>query len=256
MEYYYTPKENVNIEKNELLIDGFEFKHLTRVLRKTVGDLIVVTDGLLNVYECKISMIENSRIICNIVDAKYNLYEQDINISLFISPLKNVSRFEFAIEKAIELGVKSIQPVITEHTVSKNLFSKLKMERFNKIIIGAMGQSQRCYLPLLNNTISFKEMLKSTKDRINKIVMYEFSDETGKFVLDSSSKDVALLIGPEGGFTGDEISNLSAHGWRVRSLGERKLRAETATIISLHDIFRNTLLTKEKYKPKSTIPKQ
>jgi len=246
MEYYYTPKENVNLEKNELLIDGFEFKHLTRVLRKAVGDLIIVTDGLLNIYECKISKIENSRIICKIIDTKYNLYEPDINISLFISPLKNISRFEFAIEKSVELGVKSIQPVITEHTVSKNLFGNSKMERLNKIVIGAMGQSQRCYLPVLNNTMSFNEMVSSTAGGKNKIVMYEFSDDTAKYVIDSPSKDVALLIGPEGGFSSDEISTLSAHGWRVRSLGERKLRTETAAIISLHDIFRNTKFSNEK----------
>ncbi|MEO6696015.1 MAG: RsmE family RNA methyltransferase [Ignavibacteria bacterium] len=237
MEYYYTPAENVDIKNNLLVIDGIEFRHLTKVLRKKEGDQINVTDGLLNIYECKISKVESLKIVCNISATKYNLYEPDINLTLYISPLRNISRFEFAIEKAVELGVKFIQPVVTDRTISKGKFGNSKLERFRKIIVGAMGQSQRCYLPLMNNNIKFQEMIDATASVENKIVMYEYSDGNNKYKRVKNYKDAAVLIGCEGGFTNEEISQLLANSWHVLSLGERKFRSETAAIISLHEIL-------------------
>lgn len=237
MEYYFTPQENVDIVKKQLVIGGSEFIHLTKVLRKTNGELIKVTDGQLNVYECVITMIGDSSITCIITGIENNLFEPAVDISLYLSPLKNLSRFEFAIEKAVELGVKSIYPVITEHTISKKSFGNSKIERFKNIILSAMKQSQRCYLPIIHNAITFDRMLESAIKEKNKFVMYEFSNSTDECVIDQSFKDVSVLIGPEGGFSNNEIIKLTNSGWRVRSLGKRKLRAETAAIISLHTIL-------------------
>ncbi len=173
MEYYYTPAKNIDLEKSELTISGFEFTHLTRVLRKKSGDLITVTDGMRNIYSCKILRTEKEILRCAILNRDYNLSEPDINIHLYLSTLRNAARFEFAVEKAVELGAASIQTVITQFTVNKNSISKSKAERINKIIIGAMGQSQRCFLPEFRDTISLNEMIKNTTEDENKIVMYE-----------------------------------------------------------------------------------
>jgi 16S rRNA (uracil1498-N3)-methyltransferase len=103
--------------------------------------------------------------------------------------------------------------------------------------MSAMGQSQRCYLPKVNNIITFDRLIEDTTSNKNRIVMYEFSEKDTKFVYDGSSKDVFLLIGPEGGFTEEEISGLLESGWQVGSLGDRKLRAETAAIVSIFEII-------------------
>ena len=237
MEYYFTKKGNVNPEKNELIVDDFEYKHLVKVLRKSTGDEITITDGERNIYSCIIKEIEKSRIICAIQKTNYNLYELTVDIRLFLSPLRNLSRFEFAVEKAVELGVNSIHPVITEHTVNKNIFSSSKTERLRKIIIGAMGQSQRCLLPKLYEPVTFEKMIENTSAELNKIVMYEFSDDRSEIKLLNNSKGLLLMVGPEGGFSESEISQLIKNNWQVKSLGERKLRAETSVIVSLFEII-------------------
>lgn len=237
MEYYYTDKENVDLSRNILVIDDFEYKHLIKVLRKKTGDMITVTDGERNIYHCEISSTDKEKITCNILTKEYNLFEPEINLSLHISPLRNLSRFEFAIEKAVELGVVSVQPVITEHTISKNSISNTKSERLRKIIIGSMGQSQRCFLPELMDTISLNELIKKSEAFQNKIVMYESSDDNSEIKI--NGKDVSLLIGPEGGFSKEEINLLIRNNWQVKSLGKRKLRAETAAIVSIHNLISN-----------------
>lgn len=237
MEYYYTSKEN--IEKDFLYIRGDEYKHLAKVLRKKVDDKVEITDGQLNVYECRIIEIEKEHIKCEIVNRKYNLNEPEIKIRLFIAQLKNQDRFEFAIEKAVELGVTEIYPVITKYTVSNEKLNETKLKRLSKIIISAMSQSQRCFLPVLHKSLSFNELLETTKNDKEKIVMYEFSGAENRLDEKKNNDYIDLLIGPEGGFSEEEITELKNNGWKTKSLGERKLRAETAAIVSLYSIINN-----------------
>ncbi|HMS65590.1 MAG TPA: RsmE family RNA methyltransferase [Ignavibacteria bacterium] len=237
MEYYVVAKDKVNAEKNELIIDGNEYRHLAKVLRKKAGDLLTLTDGELNVYFCKIINIDNSHIVCEIESKSYDLNEPELSMTLFIAPLRNMSRFEFLIEKAVELGVKAIQPVLTEHTVVKFPFSKSKIDRFIKIISAAMSQSQRCYMPEFRKAVSFSDMLKLTEMKKNKVAMYELSGDSAEINFDKKSKELELLIGPEGGFSEEEALTLIKDGWQLKSLGKRKLRAETAAVVSIYDIF-------------------
>lgn len=237
MEYYYTRKENVDPVKKLLVVDDFEFKHLVKVLRKQPGEEITITDGERNIYHCIIKSIGKDKLHCEIISTDFNIYEPNVNVSLYISPLRNAARFEFAIEKAVELGIYSIHPVLTDHTVNKNILSKSKAARLKKIIIGAMGQSQRCFLPGLYDAVTFSEMISNTKDLQNKIVMYEFSDDSSGIKPNIETEGLSVLIGPEGGFSENEISLLKNNNWQVKSLGERKLRAETAAIVSIFDII-------------------
>lgn len=237
MEYYFVNETQVNHTLNQIIIQNEEYKHLAKVLRKRAGDSLVLTDGNLNVYFCKIKVVTSEIILCEITDKKFNLNEPEVNVKLYVAPLRNLSRFEFALEKSVELGIKSVHPVITENTVLKNKFSHAKTERFNKIIKAAMSQSQRCYLPVFNNTISFSELIAQTKNDFNKIVMYEFSDDNSETHFEKNSNDISLLIGPEGGFTKNEMNMLADNGWKHKSLGERKLRAETASLISVYKII-------------------
>ncbi|MBI5402631.1 MAG: 16S rRNA (uracil(1498)-N(3))-methyltransferase [Ignavibacteriae bacterium] len=238
MEYYYTPKSNIDLNNNTLFLEDFEYKHLVKVLRKKEGDLLKITDGLRNIFDCRIVNISKGKVICTIEKNYFNLFEPDVNLKLYIAPLRNNTRLEFALEKAVELGVSCIQPVITEFTVNKSSFSKNKMERISKIIVSAMGQSQRCLLPEFRNTISFGDMLKSTKNDINKIVMYEYALSTEKSKINREIKEINLLIGPEGGFSKQEINMLVSNNWQIHSLGERKMRSETAAIVSVFELLK------------------
>ncbi len=235
MEYYFTEEKNVDLANSVLRIEGFEYKHLVRVLRKNVNDEIIITDGKRNIYRCKIVEITKTEINCAILSRDFNLYEPELRISLFVSPLRNSDRFEFLIEKIVELGVFEIYPVVSKYTVVKNSFSETKMSRLRKIIIAAMGQSQRCYLPVIHNTVSIDEMMKITDNKASKIVYYEHAGSDFVSNKEKPEGELCVLIGPEGGFDTKEIESLIDNNWQVSSLGERKLRAETAAIISVFE---------------------
>lgn len=235
MEFYYINPENVNTANQLIYVEGFEYRHIARVLRKKEGDKITFTDGNLNIYHCKIENVGKDKVLCKVESSDYNLSEHDTRMNLYIAPLKSSERFEFAIEKAVELGVYSIQPVQTEFTVSKGAFSENKLERLRKIILRAMCQSQRCYLPEIRNIISFGEMISLNDSVENKIAMYEFSDDSSG--VNYSSPEISLLIGPEGGFSEKEADLLQINKWLLKSLGSRKLRAETAAVISVFSLL-------------------
>lgn len=237
MEYYYTTSPNINETEGRLIIDEYEFRHLVKVLRKKTGDKITVTDGLRNIYNCEIRKIDRDKMHCRILSKDFNLFEPDIDLTLCIAPLRNMSRYEFAMEKAVELGVNTIVPVITDFTILKNEFSRNKRDRIEKIIIAAMGQSQRCFKPLFEKCVKLNEFIKKFSDEKNKVVMYEFSEDMKPYSYDSSSDRVILLIGPEGGFSKEEIRDLRNSGWQIKSLGSRKVRAETAAIVSINQII-------------------
>lgn len=240
MEYYYTEPENVNIESKLLSIEGYEYRHVVKVLRKKQDDIINITDGLRNIYVCKIVNILRDSVLCEIIESKYNLNEPKVKLRLFVSPLRNNDRFEFLIEKAVELGVYEIQPVISKYTIQQAAFSKTKMERMQKIIISAMGQSQRCYLPAIHNTMTLNDMIFKSEKYINRIVYYEYAEfKEGIITKLDNDENICIFTGPEGGFDRSEIQQLIKNGWQVRSLGERKLRTETAAIISVFENLNN-----------------
>lgn len=237
MEYYYN--ENIDLNLSEIIIEGDEFKHLIKVLRKSVGDSINITDGKRNIYYSEIVKIEKNFLVCNVVDKKFNLYEPEKKIIVYLAPLRNLNRFEFLIEKIVEVGVFEIVPVITEFTINKNDFNETRYKRFRKIMISAVCQSQRCYLPLIRNAISFDSVLENTSKEMNRVVYYEFSDKNDKFNYCKESDTVSVLIGPEGGFSKNEIMKLKDFNWQFASLGERKFRAETAAILGVYNLLIN-----------------
>lgn len=237
MEYYYTQPGNVLIESGELFLKDSEFDHVVKVLRKRTGEEITVTDGIGNIYLCVISEIMESKVHCKIQGHQKNLFEPNTRIRLFLSPLKSKERFEFAIEKSVELGVDSIIPVITANTVKKSDFAGHKSERIRKIIIRAMCQSQRCRLPEFFESVSIEKLIEDTRFDLNKIVMYEFSDDRTPVKLSNDAESISLVVGPEGGFDETEIEMLIRNGWKAKSLGKRKLRAETAAIVSVYELL-------------------
>lgn len=226
MEFYYTPKQYIS--SGTLAIVDDEAKHLGRVLRKQPGEEIYVTDGEGSVFRCKINTISKELIDCNVIEKLSSLNEPKMKINLYQSLIKNPDRFEFAVEKAVELGVHTIHPVITEHVINK---TTNKTERWQSIALAAMKQSQRCMLPKVFEPLNFAEALKGANGEL-KLIADEKENElrisTADIIVPISTIDV--FIGPEGGFTAGETELAAAHGFKFLSLGPRKFRSETAAI--------------------------
>ena len=230
MEHYYTNK--ANIFQDELVITDDEAKHLSKVLRKKTGDEIYVTDGDRDLYRAEILSFDKRKVNCRIIEKLYNVNEPEIRVSLYPALLKKPARFEFVVEKATELGVISINPVITEHVINK---TSDRTERWQLVALSAMKQSARCFLPRVAHPIKFDEAVKLlTKDGLNLIADERQSTMSiEKLESKPGKKEVTLFIGPEGGFSQSEIELARASGCEIINLGPRKYRSETAAIAAL-----------------------
>lgn len=216
-----------------LILRDDEANHLARVLRKRVGDHIYATDGVDTMYEAAIVRIERDEIECDIVDAKKNVNEPKLEIALAVALLKNPSRTDFLVEKAVELGVRTIIPMLTERTIPAHE----KHARLEKISLAAMKQCGRCYLPKITDLMEFSILVNHAQGYTLRLIPHEKTEQS-QFVGSvmqhhENVKSVLLMIGPEGGFTEQEIELATANQFIPISLGPRRLRTETAAISAL-----------------------
>lgn len=221
IELYYTSK----VENNFIELFEDEFKHVTKVMRHTIGNILNVTDGFGNFYTTKILIINKDSVVANIVETKK--YENRYSNVYFCFPrLKSVDRFEFEIEKLVELGITNFIIFHSERTIPKGE----KLERWNKIALSAMKQSLRTYSPKF-------EYLKSI-EQINrfegkKIVLDQNGDGNlinylQKIKDQSENKSIYFIFGPEGGLSKSEIGQIK--NCQTLTLTPNRLRAETAVI--------------------------
>jgi 16S rRNA (uracil1498-N3)-methyltransferase len=238
MEHYYTNKENIHAKT--LIISGEEARHLLLVLRKNKGNEIFVTDGEKNLYRTEIIKTGKQKVECSILEQFYDVNEPRIQVTLYQSLLKNPSRFEFVIEKAVELGVHKIVPLITENVIGKKTERK---ERWQAIALSAMKQSKRTYLPEVTSPMDFSkavmypsDSLKLIADERKSVHQMNISHLQGHKINYSA---ISVLIGPEGGFTAGEVETAVSSGFQIISLGERKLRSETAGILAVGLLLSN-----------------
>jgi 16S rRNA (uracil1498-N3)-methyltransferase len=231
MEFYYTPKNN--IKEDSLIITGPEAKHISKVLRKKLGDKLFITDGEGSLYEIAINKVLKTDIECSILNTTQPKTEPEIKVTLFQSLLKNPSRFEFAIEKAVELGVYCIVPLITEHVINK---SSNKLARWQSVSLSAMKQSQRCYLPKVNEPVFFDDALNMNYN-IKLIAHYEAGSVNDFSFKDNINKSIAIYVGPEGGFSVNEISYAKEKQCKIITIGNRKFRSETTGLVLLSKLM-------------------
>lgn len=224
IEFFFSPQDN--IFGNDYIIKGEEYNHLKKVLRKTIGDNIFIVDGNNYIYECTITEIKKDFIIAKINNINSHKNELDLNIHLAVALLKNPSRYDFIIEKATELGVKEIIPFISQYTISHNP----KIERWTNIAISAMKQSQRAFLPKISECKKFNEVVNLKADL--KLIADIESQELKVNNIDTPH-DILIIIGPEGGFSDNEILTAISLGFKKFKLSNTRLRSETAAIISI-----------------------
>jgi 16S rRNA (uracil1498-N3)-methyltransferase len=223
-DFYYSAPEY--IEETSIILSGDEFIHLTKVMRKKINDIILIVDGLGFIYECKIVDINKSNLSADILSKNRSTNETGLNITLALGLLKNPSKYDFVVEKTTELGVKKIIPFTSKFTIAQ----KPKIDRWQNLAVAAMKQSQRAFLPVISECLTFKNLLKIPAD-IKLIADIDSEKIYGK--TPNTNSEVIILVGPEGGFSADEISEAIEAGFKKFNLSTMRLRAETAAIASI-----------------------
>ena len=218
------------ISGNIIVLDKVESNHCINVLRKTCGDCVNVIDGKGNLFIGEI--ISPNKIQCKIKIKKIVKKNKDKKkyIHVAISPTKNHDRIDWFIEKAVEIGVDEISFIKCERTLRK----KIKINRLTRIAITAIKQSLKAQLPKLNDIVTFNEFLNKNQNNIGYICHLEEGNRTNLFSLGLKEKKNFILIGPEGDFSSNEIKLARSNNIRSISLGESRLRTETAGIVACH----------------------
>jgi 16S rRNA (uracil1498-N3)-methyltransferase len=224
MHLFYTP----DINTSTYTLSEEESKHCIRVLRLEEDDKIYLVDGRGGFYETHIIEAHPKRCMVQVLDVKLNYGKRNYRLHMAISPLKSLDRFEWFLEKATEIGIDEITPIITQRSEKR----ELKLERSNKIIESAMKQSKKAFHPKLNEAIAFSKFLEN--DNAEEIKLIAHCLESDKKSVDdyrtNEHKNYLILIGPEGDFTEDEIKAATLKGYTPLSLGDARLRTETAGI--------------------------
>ncbi|MGC1391858.1 MAG: 16S rRNA (uracil(1498)-N(3))-methyltransferase [Bacteroidales bacterium] len=230
MQIFYAPDINGETYK----LDEKESKHLIRVLRMTKGAEIRLIDGKGNLYEGIISNPDQSGCLINIKGKIRDFEKRNYRLHIAISPLKNPERFEWFIEKSVEIGIDEITPLVCRNTEKPGI----KSGRINNLIISAMKQSIKATKTILNETCNFKDFISTESNEIriiahcdNSLIRRRVSEVYTK------GRNAIILIGPEGDFTREEVDSAVDSGFIPVHLGTSRLRTETAGIAVCHSIY-------------------
>jgi 16S rRNA (uracil1498-N3)-methyltransferase len=243
MDLFYTPNEKIDLKSGRLSIDGEEFHHLVRVTRRKAGDRILVTDG--KGLRCDVIIAATGKKSMEGEIVAHSFVEKPgTEVAVAFSLLRTPQRFDFFLEKATELGVSMIIPMITGRTVSLPSNEKIdgKLTRWGNIVLSASKQSKRFYFPRLDAPLHFREVL-GIGGFDNRLMPFEGASVSQEG--DYSGKKTLFLIGGEGGFTPNEVDDARDAGFSVVSLGKTILRAETAAIFAVA-MVRARLLAEER----------
>jgi 16S rRNA (uracil1498-N3)-methyltransferase len=201
-------------------------KHCTQVLRMKAGAPLQLTDGAGNLYKASIVNEDKKKTVV-LIEEHTIIPAPAKKTNISIALLKNASRFEWFLEKATEIGITEIQPLISHHTEN----TRFRFDRMNGILIAAMLQSQQTWLPVLHEPVAFDVCVKRSTCQQKLIAHCE--DGRKQFIKDlPASAEIQILIGPEGDFSHEEIQLALEAGFLPASLGETRLRAETAGIVA------------------------
>jgi 16S rRNA (uracil1498-N3)-methyltransferase len=227
MQLFYNP--TINEATETFSFDKEESKHIIKVLRKKDSDILYVTNGLGLLFKTEITLASDNKCTVQILEIEKT---EAPKLHLAVAPTKMNDRYEWFLEKVTEIGIHEITPIICDRSERKII----NQDRFEKIILSAMKQCNQMYLPKLNPAISLKEFIKN-KNAGEKLIAH--CEETNKKSLKSVLKaktDYTILIGPEGDFSNKEIELALENNFIPVSLGETRLRTETAAVIACHSV--------------------
>ena len=225
---FYAP----NITANTYQLSEPESKHAIRVLRLTEGSTLTLMDGRGTFHHCEIIAAHPKRCTVSITHTE-SFEPRPYSLHIGIAPTKNIARLEWFLEKATEIGIEAITPIICQRSERQ----QLKAERLEKVILSAAKQSQSAWLPILHPPQTYNNFIAQPLDG-ERLIAHCLSDGS-RTELSSAYKrgeNVVILIGPEGDFTPEEIEAAQAANFQPVSLGQTRLRTETAGMVACHSI--------------------
>jgi len=234
MYLFYTPELALDVEAEQGVLSEEESGHCVRVLRYTRGNEILLTDGQGCTYRAEITNPHPKHCEFSILSRERQQKAHRFYLHMAIAPTKNVERTEWAVEKCTEIGVDEITPLLCRFSERK----QLRTDRLHKIILSAAKQSLTPYLPRLNEMTGFEDFIQqvtlSMPDTMKYIAHCYDSDKHELKDVISRGKDALILIGPEGDFSEQEVALALSHGFMPVSLGNTRLRTETAAVVACH----------------------
>ncbi|MDT7833355.1 16S rRNA (uracil(1498)-N(3))-methyltransferase [Flavobacteriaceae bacterium S356] len=230
MQLFYNP--NIDATVSQFVFDKIESKHVVKVLRKKEGDTLHITNGKGHLFTCQIIIASDKKCVASIIASKEMPPHRDYVLHVAIAPTKNNDRMEWFLEKATEIGIDEITPIICDNSERR----VVKIERFQKILQSAMKQSLQFQLPKLNDPMLLSDFMMQKLKGSTYIAHCEDGEKKGIKDLIGSKQNVTILIGPEGDFSSKEITTALEKGYIPISLGETRLRTETAGIVAVQNI--------------------
>lgn len=215
------------LSASEAILSEADAQHCTRVLRHQVGDEIHGIDGAGVYYRTQIMSQNKREVRLQVLESIEEWGEKPQHITLALSPLHAKDRFEWALEKSVELGVNAIVPIVCKRTVTPNI----RLDRMNAILLAALKQCKRSRLPLLSEPVPFAKWI-ATQKNVEALKLIAYCERGAAFPTQISNR-VVMLIGPEGDFTPEEVSLAEQQGFAPLTLGTNRLRTETAAIHAL-----------------------
>lgn len=226
MQLFYNP--GIEESDKEIVFPRDESKHIARVLRKKEGDTLKVTNGKGALFTAEITVADQKQCVARIMKLEKEA-ERPYYLHMAVAPTKMNDRYEWFLEKATEIGIDEITPVICDHSERK----VVKLNRFERVLQSAMKQSLHLSFPKLNEAVTFDEFMESEKD--SKKFIAHCEEEKDRRSLKNEVKageKYTILIGPEGDFSVKEIERALKENWTPVSLGKSRLRTETAAIVA------------------------
>ncbi|WP_299534814.1 16S rRNA (uracil(1498)-N(3))-methyltransferase [Ulvibacterium sp.] len=224
MQLFYNPTLDTSV--SQFVLNQEESRHIVKVLRKKEGDILQITNGKGYLFQAKILLADLKKCSAEIVSTTKK-HPKRYALHLAVAPTKNIDRFEWFLEKATEIGIDEITPILCKRSERK----AIKRERLEKIIISAMKQSLQTYLPKLNDPMPYENFIESTPEGLLFIAHCENEEKLDLKRRVAPDKDITILIGPEGDFSSSEIKQAYEKGFLPVSLGKNRLRTETAALV-------------------------
>lgn len=226
MHLFYTP----DLSGNTYTLDETESKHCVRVLRLEKGDEITLIDGRGGLFTARITDANNKRCSVEVIQSELNFGVRNFQVHIAIAPTKNIERIEWFLEKATEIGIDRVTPLLCRHSERK----EIKHDRLEKVMVSAMKQSLKAYLPQLDEMTKFTDLIRQPFKGQKFIAHCEDQHRDLLKNLIVLNQNYLILIGPEGDFSPEEIEMAIAAGFVPVSLGDSRLRTETAGVVACH----------------------
>jgi 16S rRNA (uracil1498-N3)-methyltransferase len=228
MQLFYIPE----ITGDKFTLSEEESRHCINVLRLRAGDIIHLTDGKGDLFETSITDPNPKRCTVKVISVLKNYEKREVHLHIAIAPTKNIARFEWFLEKATEIGIDEITPLMCEHSERV----QIRLPRLEKVLVAAMKQSLKAYLPVLHEPAKFNNFLALPFEGQKFIASCEPEVTIHLKTIYRKGANALILIGPEGDFSPDEIVNAKKSGFIPISLGKSRLRTETAGVVACHSI--------------------